>query len=489
MANDAWQVSRNAKWSIAQTIISAGVLFFLYRFLLKSLGAEQLGLWSLILASTSLARIGELGFSSATLRFVGKYVGAGERKEAAEVLETALLTICLPFAGLVLLAVPIVITILPWFVPAKHMAEVEVILPWAMLALWMGITSSLVQSAIEGCGRMDQKNMVLIGTNIIYLALTLLLAPIFGLKGVAIAQAVQAGSSLFMMWLLARAQLPGLPAFPRRWRKTRFQEVATFAVSMQVGSIATMLVEPLSKAFISRFGGLEFLAYYEMANQVITRARSVLISGLQAIMPQFSITSEKTKHKELFLRSQKQVVDRGVPFMSLLIIGFPCLSYVWVGRIEPTFIIAGQLVGIAWLLNAVMIPAYFFLVGTGRGLKVAAAQFITLVGTLALGWVGGKFIGGSGPIIGSGLALLLGNVYMYYSANKILFHDTQASNMPRWIVSRMWISGTVCSTIIGLHFLATKYATEFIHHLIIAVISAAAIGIFAFVIKNRIAEG
>jgi len=486
MKSDGQQVSRNAKWAIAQTIISACVLFFLYRFLLKELGAAKLGLWSLILASTSLARLGELGFSNATLRFVGKYVGAGKPRDAAEVLETALLTISLPFMLLVAVATPLIGYVLPWFVPAQHMAEALVIVPWAMLALWLGVTGGLVQSAIDGCGRMDQRNMVSIATNILYLALTLLLAPMFGLKGVAIAQAVQAGTSLFIMWWLAKAHLSPLPYVPWRWRKNRFVEIASFAVTMQAGSIAGMFVEPLTKAFISRFGGLEFLAYYEMANQVITRARSVLVSGFQAIIPQFAIAKDHSIHRELFLQSQKKTVDMGIPFMTLVMIGFPVLSQIWIGRSEPAFIASGQIIGMTWLLVTLLMPAYFFLVGTGRGFPVAIAQTFTLIGNALLGWLGGHLNNQIGPIIAAGISLLIGNIFMYIISLRSLFPRDGPDRVPVWIGARTLVSGGICLAAIGLNLLMIQYTDRLWENIFILSILAISVALFAFSNQKRL---
>ena len=485
MRDDQHQVSRNAKWAIAQTVISAVVLFVLYRFLLKELGAAKLGLWSIILASTSLARLGELGFSNATLRFVGQYTGSGKPQEAAEVLETALLSISLPLMVLTAIAIPLIGIVLPWFVPAQHMAAALIIVPWAMLALWLGVTGGLLQSAIDGCGRMDQRNMVLIATNLLYLGSAVLLTPMMGLKGVAIAQAVQAGATLLLMWWLVRAKLLPLPWLPWRWRKRRFFEIAGFALTMQAGGIAGMFVEPVTKAMISRFAGLEFLAYYDMANQVIIRARSVLVAGFQAIIPQFSITKEQAIHRKLFLQSQKNVIDMGIPFMTLVMIALPVLSHIWIGRSEPAFIASGQIIGMTWLLVTLLMPAYFFLTGTGRGFPVAVAQVITLAGTVAFGWIGGHLYNQIGPILGGSLAMIIGNIYIYGTVlNKIFSHDGE-DRVPRWIGVRTLVSASVCLPVIGLNLLAAQYFDRLWEKIIALAVLSIIVAMFAFGNQKR----
>jgi O-antigen/teichoic acid export membrane protein len=485
MTDEVPQVARNAKWAIAQTIISACVLFALYRFLLQELGAARLGLWSLILASTSLAKLGELGFSSATLRFVGQYAGAGKPQEAAEILETSLLSISVPFLLLAAIAIPLIGMILPLFVPAQHMPDALQIVPWAMLALWLGVTGGLIQSAIDGCGRMDQRNMVQIATNLLYLAGAILLAPTLGLEGVAIAQAIQAGTALLLMWWLARRQLQSLPWLPWRWRRKRFSEIAGFAVTMQAGSVAGMFVEPITKALISRFGGLEFLAFYEMANQVVTRARSVLVSGFQAITPQFAMTNAISAHRTLFLRSQRRVIDIGIPFMTLVMMAFPVLSYLWIGRTEPAFIVSGQILGLTWLLVTLLMPAYFFLTGTGRGLPVATAQIFTLVTSALLGWTGAHLDSQIGPIVGAAISLLLGNIYAYAVATNNLFPQDNRIQMPKWIGTQALVSGCVCLTAIGINLLIARYTASVGAKLASFLLLSTAIALFALSNQRR----
>jgi O-antigen/teichoic acid export membrane protein len=414
-------VSRNAKWAIIQTIVSAGVLFVLYRFLLKELGPEKLGLWSLILASTSIARIGELGFSNATLRFVGKYVGAGNPGAAAEILETSLLTIALPLGVLLAIIIPLLGSVLAWIVPPHHMADALVIVPWAMLALWLGIVGGLVQSAIDGSGRMDQRNMVLIATNGIYLALAIYLTPVLGLKGVAVAQVLQAAASLLIMWWLAKRHLRELPLMPFRWKRVRFKETLGFAVNMQISGIAGMLIDPITKAFISRFAGLEFLAYYEMANQVVNRARGVLMAGFQAMLPTYASVdpSDLDRLRELNRHAETRVLTLGIPYLTLVATAFPLISLIWTGTIQYQLIMCGVLLSVTWVLATIGIPAYYFSVGTGRGGLVAKNQLMMAIMTSIFGPLFGNLYGGYGVVLGAMLALLLATEYMKFRVSNV----------------------------------------------------------------------
>ena len=66
---------------VLQIVVISIVLFFLYKFLLGTIGVEQFGIWSLVLATTAVTQIADLGFSGGVVKFVSKYVALKEKKK------------------------------------------------------------------------------------------------------------------------------------------------------------------------------------------------------------------------------------------------------------------------------------------------------------------------------------------------------------------------------------------------------------------------
>ena len=60
----------NSVMTVLQTVVSGLTLFFLYRFLLSVIGVEQLGIWSLILATASVSQIVIFGLSGSIVKCV-----------------------------------------------------------------------------------------------------------------------------------------------------------------------------------------------------------------------------------------------------------------------------------------------------------------------------------------------------------------------------------------------------------------------------------
>ena len=68
----------NAVTTFVQVAGSAATLFFLYRFLVRTIGVERLGIWSLVLATTSAVTLANQGFSTSVTKFVAKYAAREE---------------------------------------------------------------------------------------------------------------------------------------------------------------------------------------------------------------------------------------------------------------------------------------------------------------------------------------------------------------------------------------------------------------------------
>ena len=71
-----------------QVLVSGITLFGLYKFIYRTLGPANLGLWSLVLATTGLARFTDLGLSGSLGRFVARHRALKDEAKAVLVIET-----------------------------------------------------------------------------------------------------------------------------------------------------------------------------------------------------------------------------------------------------------------------------------------------------------------------------------------------------------------------------------------------------------------
>lgn len=412
------QILINAAMSVTQIVVISGVLFILYRFLLETIGVEQLGIWSLVLATTSVAQIANFGLSGSVVKFVAKYIARGEDENVARVIQTAAISVAGFDVGLVLLiGYPIVKWVLGLVVPDESLPLALSILPYALLALWIMIITSIFQAGLDGYQRIDLRSLLLMGGAVLHLLLCFMLAPTHGLIGVAYARVIQNFTILLSSWLLLKRQLPLLPFFPYKCDKDIFKEIIGYAINFQVISVTTMFYDPITKALLSKFGGLSMVGYYEMASRMVQQFRGLIVSANQVLVPAIADLQEKTPERiqSVYLTSYQLLFYLAVPLYSVIIVSTPLISELWVGHYERIFVIFGTLLSIGWFLNTLNAPAYFATLGIGE-LRWNVAGHITIALLNAgLGFLLGAVYGGIGVVIAWVFSLASGSSIIYLS--------------------------------------------------------------------------
>lgn len=86
------RLGRNALFALSQSLVVVFCIFFVYRLLVAHVGIERLGVWSLLIAGSSLVRIGDISGAGALARFVAMGSRIGEAVPACDYVHTVMLT-------------------------------------------------------------------------------------------------------------------------------------------------------------------------------------------------------------------------------------------------------------------------------------------------------------------------------------------------------------------------------------------------------------
>ena len=411
------QLLINAIMSIVRTIVIGLVFFILYRFLLNTIGVEHLGIWSLVLAITSVTQIANFGLGGSVVKFVAKYVAREESKKVSGIIQTAAISVG-AFVGLILLiCYPIAKLVLRLVIPNESFPLALSILPYAFIALWIMVITSIFQAGLDGYQRIDLRSVLLMGGAILHLLLCFILAPTYGLVGVAYARVIQNITVLLSSWFLLKRCLPLLPIFPFRWKKGLFKEIVGYGMKYQVISITSMFYDPLTKALLSKFGGLSMVGYFEMASKMIQQLRLLIVSANQVLFPAYANLKEKIPEKiqSVYLTSYQLVFYLALPLFSLIIVCTPIISVLWIGYYESIFVTFGILLAIGWFLNTLSAPAYYANLGIGE-LRWNVVSYITITLLNAiLGFLLGVLYGGIGVVVACIVSLSVGGGIIYLS--------------------------------------------------------------------------
>jgi len=405
------RLARNARANVVQTLTSAGLLFALYRYINTTLGVEQLGVWSVVLATVSASRLADMGLSAGVIRFVARDRARGDLDRAGQVIDTAALTLMAAVGAVLPLLYPLLVKLLPHLFDAAHLAQALDILPYALVSLWLTIVAAVFQGGLDGCQRMDLRAGLVVTGQALLLAFAFWLVPRQGLVGLAWAQI---GQGLFLAVagrLLLRRALPELPRLPRRWRKRVLREMLGYGANMQAATLFMLLFDPVAKALMARFGGPAAAGYFEMANQVVLKARAVIVTANQAVVPHVAVLAENEPAgvTRLYRENMRALVFITLPAFALLFAWAGGFSWLLTGVCQPEFIFLLGLLALARGGNVFAGPAYFTNMGTGHVGWNTLSHLIMGALNIGLGWLLGSWYGAKGVVFAYAIALVTGS--------------------------------------------------------------------------------
>lgn len=390
------QIVFNALTTVGQTIVNAAVLFFLYRFLIRTIGIDRLGIWSLVLATTSMVTLANQGFGTSLVKFVAQYAARDRINDVSALMQTALISVCVALAVVSVGLYPAARWALHTVLPASRFVEANAILPLAFVSLWLNVLESLLQAGFAGHELITVCNYLEVAGALSYLPLAFLLVPKHGLLGLAYAQAVQAAALLIITWLLLRKRVPALPIIPYRWSRALFSQMASYGLHFQFITLSQSLREPVTKLLIAKFGGLGFTGFYEMAARAVITLREVIVQANQVLVPTISRLKERDPASipAVYRESYRLVFVLAFPAFALLTALSPLISRIWIGRYEAAFVEFVAILSAGWLVNVLSNPAYIVDLGTGALRWVSVGCVVTAILNALLGSLAGHFSGG-----------------------------------------------------------------------------------------------
>jgi O-antigen/teichoic acid export membrane protein len=394
------------------------IYFFLYRYLLKHLGVELLGVWSVVMATSSVANLANFGMSTSVVRFVALYVKSGDTAKINKLIFTAVIFVLALFVALSLLIVPFAQILLAKVVDAEHVAIALRILPYSIICLILNSVGGVYASVLDGMQKNYLRSLIYTFSSIVLLVATYLLTNRYGLQGVVFAQLAQSVFAILGCLLLV-INLTSYNPFKWQWSKSIFKEIFAYGLKFQFISLAAMFNEPITKILMAKFGGLQFTGYYEMANRLIMQLRGVVINANQSLIP----LMVKSDHQETETENSNEKIYKlsflCVSLISIVLMFLPVyvsgiISGVWIGHYESIFDLILFITAVSMYINLLCGPAYFAMLSEGNLNSIMISQIVIALVNVMVGYGLGMVYGGMGVVSGWLIAVVLGTSYLIF---------------------------------------------------------------------------
>lgn len=420
------QILLNALTTFAQIACNAAILFFLYRFLVHAIGLAGLGIWSLVLATTSVVALANQGFSTSIVKFVAQYAARESPADVSSLVQTAELSLGVGVGLLLLVLYPAAKWGLALILPHANLSSAYEILPYAVASLWINVTGSVLQAGLAGHEFITECNYVDVGGSALYFILALALVPSRGLLGLGYAQLAQAIACFLSIWSLLRRRVAGLPIIPRKWSRPLFREMAGYGAHFQLITASQSLREPVTKALLTKFAGPAMTGLYDMSSRLVVTVRECLVQANQVLIPTVSSLQERDPAvvPEVYAKSYQLIFYLAIPVFTLIVLISPLVSSIWLGRYDAVFVEFVALLASGWLVNVLSNPAYVVDLGTGALRWVSAGCVLTAILNAVFGLLAGKFFGAIAIVVATALSLAIGYIVIltaYHIEHRVAF--------------------------------------------------------------------
>jgi len=406
------RLARNAGWSVAEVVVSGLSLFLIYKLIVAWLGVEALGIWSLVLATTSLARFADIGASAGLGRFVALAEARGDRRGAIEYIETAMLSNAVLYTVLALALVYPARSGIVYVIPPEAVAPALGLLPYAFASLVLMNINSVLSASLIGLHRTDQKSVIVIFGVVVQLLGILAFVRSHGLVGLAWAQIAQYVFTIVAAWLVLQRNLSrGSPIRPpMRWKKEIFKDLIGFGVRLQAASLLSLAFDAVVKFVMSAIAGLEMLGLFEMASRMVLQVRQLIAAPSQILMPAFAQVDAESPEQlpPLYEKVTAATTVLAIPLMLAAILVSPIVSLFWLGHLNSSFLSFVGIIALGWLINVLCVPGYHLGIARGVvGWNIAGHVAATIGGAILAAMFGYVF-GGIGVAVGAYGMLALG---------------------------------------------------------------------------------
>jgi len=392
---------------------------------LNRLGAELYGIWALLGIVMMVGRLGDLGLADSLIRHVAlAYEHGTERYDFGSVTAYAVTGMWLAL-GSGLLAFAIIVTgkasvLSVLNIPAIYRPLAADILTVIALSLIIFLMSTVARAVLAGLQRLDIANYIgLIALSAQVIISVLMVLTGYGLWSLVAGTLVYHGIGLvaftFACWRYGRVRFWKVG----RFNTNRLKQLVNMGYKLVLARVVGLAIEPLVTISISRFVGVEQVAFFEIARRAVFYLREIIAAGLRAVLPRVSHLDEvgvvgSLEVARLNKRLTRGLLLFGLPSVSVLGVFAPWIFEIWLGdgynqQISTIF----RMLLLPYFVNTLNISAYVTLIGWGYSGWVLSLTLITasvLVFGLAINMLNAFALGTDGIVVAYACSLIVGAV-------------------------------------------------------------------------------
>lgn len=408
------RLAKNSIFGLIRYIITVPILFLAVPYILRSLGNELFGVWSLFGVVTTYAGLGDLGIGSGLTRFIAQHWAANDEQAINRAVSTVF-TIYFLVGGVTSGGIFLgrrFISMMVFDVPAPFAEEAVSVVMGSAVAFFILLLSGVFNALIQGFQRMDLLSV----SSIIYVVLdaggsVILLCLGYGLRALVVNRILSCLVIALISLYMTVKLMPGFTIRVSYFDLRVGREIVRYSLNILVSKISAVAMEPLNKTILVRVASLEGLTFFDLGARLANKARGVFSAMLLApLLPASSgihTTGGIRATQQLYYRMTRYVVLLAFPvFGGLFVLADPIIN-LWIGPGYELVVLTLQLLLVAFFFALLASPAYIIMEGVGLAKVSALTSIISALLNVALSIGLGLWQGYLGVLAGYCLALII----------------------------------------------------------------------------------
>ena len=355
-----FNLPRNIKTSISSVIINIFLAFITYRLVISFHGIELVGVWSILVAVSSLVNIANLGMGVAIIRYVSSMNLKLEKAKARIFIETGIIFNFIWHGILTFIAFFIINYFLRDLVPSEFYIQALAALPILMFSNFMSSMTFTLISSLQSIHKgFIGFNISILGA-VIEIILALIFIPKIGIFGFALSQAIRYLMSLILCWIYLNSCMDHRSFVPTKFSFETFKIMFGYSIKVQASGILNALFEPFTKLTLSQYGDIKAQGFFELAYKTVSLTRNIVVAGLLASIPALTnlFNSSLNEAKKFYLKAQFKLFTYLTTILILVALVSPLISIVWIGNLSHEYILLVIIFVIGYWVITIAANAY-----------------------------------------------------------------------------------------------------------------------------------
>tara|TARA_B110000902_G_C14272933_1_gene573895 strand:+ start:1286 stop:2806 length:1521 start_codon:yes stop_codon:yes gene_type:complete len=414
---------KNSIVSVVQLLLTAVLTFIAVPIFIGKLGIELYGIWALVSVVGNLNVLTNLGLNNALVVFVSRQGKSKESDQDIVVTQIIVLGVIVILTGLAFFFNEFIINSI-LSVPSEFMVESLALFNFLIFSNGILLFGQTFTSIIDGLQKMYVTNSLQFIYSFIYWTGQIVVLSLGGRLYEVGLTAFIAALIWFLIVFVVAKRMWG--AYNLRGIRINFKSIVkkqlAYGSKMYVSGLTGFLLEPLSKILLSKYVGVNSVAFFEIGLKIKAVVNGLLTKALSPLFPFIAKAKDDINLHEKLNDLSLKIKLLAIPIAFFIIFIIKIMLKLWLGddNLDEVYVFVVTMSVSMILLSPSCLPIFHYLSTKNMAEKTIWIQLSGVCMNIIVFFMTYESIGLYAILISNTLAIITSNLLCTYYRGKYL---------------------------------------------------------------------